>query len=87
MLLAALPEKLRLPLVLSLCEGMSYAEIATALRLPMATVRGRIHRAKIELRKELDESPVRESDCLQSPRAACRAGERRDGPRKELEAE
>lgn len=54
MLLAALPEKLRLPLVLSLCEGMSYAEIATALRLPMATVRGRIHRAKIELRKELE---------------------------------
>ena len=85
--LAALPDKLRLPLVLCYCEGMTYAEIATTLRLPLATVRGRIHRAKKELRKELDESPVQESDCSQSPSAACRAGNRRGGPRKELDAE
>ena len=52
--LAALPDKLRLPLVLCYSEGMTYAEIATALRLPVPTVRGRIHRAKKELRKELD---------------------------------
>ena len=52
--LAALPESLRLPLVLYYCEGMTYAEIATALRLPLPTVRGRIHRAKKDLRKELD---------------------------------
>ncbi|MDD6050127.1 MAG: RNA polymerase sigma factor [Clostridiales bacterium] len=52
--LAALPESLRLPLVLCYCEGMTYAEVATTLRLPVATVRGRIHRAKMELRKELD---------------------------------
>ena len=52
--LAALPEQLRLPLVLSCSEGMSYAEIATTLRIPLATVRGRIHRAKKMLRKELD---------------------------------
>lgn len=52
--LATLPDKLRLPLVLCYSEGMTYAEIATALRLPVATVRGRIHRAKRELRKELD---------------------------------
>ena len=52
--LAALPESLRLPLVLCYCEGMTYAEVATTLRLPVATVRGRIHRAKLELRKELD---------------------------------
>ena len=52
--LAALPDKLRLPLVLCYSEGMTYAEIATALRLPAATVRGRIHRAKKELRKELE---------------------------------
>lgn len=51
--LAALPDKLRLPLVLCYSEGMTYAEIASALRLPVATVRGRIHRAKKELRKEL----------------------------------
>ena len=52
--LEALPEKLRLPLTLCYSEGMSYAEIAQALHLPQATVRGRIHRAKEQLRKELD---------------------------------
>lgn len=53
--LQSLPEKLRLPLVLCYSEGMSYEEIAQALRLPVTTVRGRIHRAKGELRKELGE--------------------------------
>ena len=51
--LAALPEKLRLPLMLVFSEGMSYAEAAETLRLPIATVRGRIHRGKEQLRKEL----------------------------------
>lgn len=54
MALQALPEKLRLPLVLCYSEGMSYQEAADVLHLPVATVRGRIHRAKGELRKELD---------------------------------
>ena len=53
MALAALPEKLRLPLVLHEMEGMPYAEIARALRVPQTTVVGRIHRAKVQLRKEL----------------------------------
>ena len=53
MALQSLPEKLRLPLVLYYSEGLTYAEIAQTLRLPMATVRGRIHCAKGQLRKEL----------------------------------
>lgn len=53
--LQSLPEKLRLPLVLCYSEGMSYEEIAQTLHLPLTTVRGRIHRAKGELRKELGE--------------------------------
>ena len=53
MALQSLPEKLRLPLVLYYSEGLTYAEIAQTQRLPMATVRGRIHRAKGQLRKEL----------------------------------
>jgi len=56
--LQSLPEKLRLPLVLCYSEGMSYEEIAQTLRLPVTTVRGRIHRAKGELRKELGEYEV-----------------------------
>ncbi|MCI5957535.1 MAG: RNA polymerase sigma factor [Clostridiales bacterium] len=55
MVLRSLPEKLRLPLVLFYSEGMSYEEIAQTLRIPLTTVRGRIRRAKGELRKELGE--------------------------------
>ena len=53
MALEALPEKLRLPLVLCYSEGMSYEEAADVLRIPAATLRGRISRGKAELRKEL----------------------------------
>ena len=49
-----LPEKLRLPLVLCYSEGMSYEEAAAALRIPLSTLRGRIHRGRGQLRKELN---------------------------------
>jgi RNA polymerase sigma-70 factor (ECF subfamily) len=52
--LQSLPEKLRLPLVLRYSEGMDEAQIAKTLRLPASTVRGRIYRAKKQLRKELE---------------------------------
>jgi RNA polymerase sigma-70 factor (ECF subfamily) len=52
--LQALPEKLRLPLVLHFAEGMDEAEIAQVLHLTNPTVRGRIYRAKQQLRKELE---------------------------------
>lgn len=53
--LEALPENLRLPMVLKYAEGMDIAEISQVLKLPQPTVRGRIHRAKLQLRKELEE--------------------------------
>ncbi len=49
-----LPEKLRLPLVLHVSEGLSHAEISLILHLPRTTIAGRIHRAKEQLRKELE---------------------------------
>lgn len=52
--LRSLPEQLRLPLMLHYTEGMSYLEIARMLVIPESTVRGRIARAKKQLRKELD---------------------------------
>lgn len=55
LLIASLPEKQRLVLVLYHSEGMSYAEIASALRLPITTVRSRLHAAREQLRKELAE--------------------------------
>lgn len=54
MALESLPEKLRLPLVLCYSENLTYAEIAEVLHLSVPTVRGRLHRAKEQLRKELD---------------------------------
>ena len=52
--LQRMDEKLRLPLVLHVSEGLSHAEIAQILHLPKTTVAGRIHRAKMQLRKELE---------------------------------
>ena len=52
--LRALPERFRLPLVLQGSEGMSYREIAQTLGVTEAAVRGRVHRAKKMLRKELE---------------------------------
>lgn len=52
--LQRLPEELRLPLVMHALEGMNYQEIQRVLRLPHTTIAGRIHRAKQQLRKELE---------------------------------
>lgn len=54
LVLQKLPENLRLPLVMHALEGMSYEEIGKVLRLPHSTIAGRIHRAKQQLRKELE---------------------------------
>ena len=54
LMLQEMPERLRLPLILKYSEGMSYEQIAKTLRLPLSTVRGRIYRAKQQLRKELE---------------------------------
>ena len=35
-------------------SGMSYEEAAAALRIPLSTLRGRIHRGRGQLRKELN---------------------------------
>ena len=50
-LIEGLPEELRQPLVLSAVEEMKGHEVAAILGIPEATVRTRIMRAKIELRK------------------------------------
>lgn len=52
--IASLPEKLRLPIYLRYLEGFSDAEAAKALRIPVTTLRGRLHRARVSLRAMLD---------------------------------
>ncbi len=50
-----LPEEFRIPVVLSDIEGMSYAEIATILELPVGTVKSRLFRGRRRLQQRLYE--------------------------------
>ena len=51
--LAALPEAFRSAVVLRDLQDLSYAEIATALGIPVGTVMSRIHRGRALLREAL----------------------------------
>ena len=51
--LMALPERLRLPLVLHYLEGYSLREISSILKIPQTTVKSRLHQARGALRREL----------------------------------
>ena len=53
--LLALPEKLRLPVVLHYLEGYSVGEVAQLLRLPLGTVKTRMAKARTTLRQMLSE--------------------------------
>lgn len=53
--LQLLPESYRVPLALSACEGLSYEEIAGNLGLSLATVKIRIHRARLMLQQSIEE--------------------------------
>ena len=61
--LDALPDKLRLPLILHHVEGYAIQEIAGMLHLPQSTVRGRLYQARGAMRLELtDEEGVTHHD-------------------------
>jgi RNA polymerase sigma-70 factor (ECF subfamily) len=50
----ALPDALRLPLVLRDLEGLSNQEVADVLDLSVAATKSRIHRARLRIRAELE---------------------------------
>ncbi len=50
----ALPEDLRLPLLLKYVQDLSEKEGAQALGIPVTTFKNRLHRARKTLRKNLD---------------------------------
>ena len=59
--IAALPIEFRMPLILKEIVGFSLAEIADILELKEATVKTRVHRARLRIRKALETAlPVRE---------------------------
>jgi RNA polymerase sigma-70 factor (ECF subfamily) len=53
--IGALPTDFRMPLVLKELVGLSVADVAAVLGLPANTVKTRLHRARLRLRKALDE--------------------------------
>jgi RNA polymerase sigma-70 factor, ECF subfamily len=57
-LIAALPEKLRQPLILSAIEEMASREVAVTLGINEAAVRSRVFRARQILREKLQQSGV-----------------------------
>ena len=59
-ILARMPERDREVLQLFAWAGMSYAEVAQALRIPVGTVRSRLNRARRELRALLENDPPQE---------------------------
>lgn len=52
--LAALPDTFRAVVLLSDMEGMAYDEIATALAIPIGTVRSRLFRSRTQMRASLE---------------------------------
>jgi RNA polymerase sigma-70 factor, ECF subfamily len=52
--ITTLPERYRLALVLRDVEGLAYEEIAQVLGIPGGTVRSRINRARLMLKKKLE---------------------------------
>lgn len=74
----ALPRQYRVALVLSDVDGMSYAEIAQVLGIPLGTVRSRIFRARRKAQAELHEYAVamgyvRPGAAVEAKSSACRA--------------
>lgn len=60
--LMSLPEKDRLPLQLHYVEGYDVAETARMLRLPVGTVKSRLHRGREKLRQMLKEEVFEHED-------------------------
>jgi RNA polymerase sigma-70 factor (ECF subfamily) len=52
--IAGLPERYRIALVLRDIDGMAYEEIGQVLRIPGGTVRSRINRARLMLKRKLE---------------------------------
>ena len=52
--IAGLPERYRIALMLRDLEGLAYEEIGQALKIPGGTVRSRINRARLMLKRKLE---------------------------------
>ena len=70
--MASLPASYRMPLLLKELSGLSVQETAAVLGLEEATVKTRLHRGRLQLRKALAQAlPVKESGPPSHDRALC----------------
>lgn len=69
--LGELPLDFRMPLVLVDIAELSIAETATVLELPKNTVKTRVHRARLKLRKILDASLPQKDEPATQPATVC----------------
>jgi RNA polymerase sigma-70 factor (ECF subfamily) len=70
--IAELPEAFRMPIVLREIVGLPLADIAGVLQIPEATVKTRLHRARLKLRQALEGNlPVREVPTYTLDKAIC----------------
>ncbi len=70
--IARLPEDFRMPIVLREIVGFSLAEIAAILDVPEATIKTRLHRARLKLRQALESVvPEREVPAYTLERDLC----------------
>jgi RNA polymerase sigma-70 factor (ECF subfamily) len=67
--LTALPQDYRVAVILADVEELSYQEIAEIVGVPLGTIRSRIHRARLMLRKTLIGSGYADAHRLQSEQA------------------
>ena len=49
-----LPERLKIPTLLHYMEDLPLAEIAAVMKIPVGTVKSRLHQARKALEKELE---------------------------------
>ncbi len=56
--ISRLPDKHRLPVVLHYFEGMDYKECASALGIPVGTIKSRLNSAKKKLLEEMEKTEV-----------------------------
>lgn len=70
--IVGLPLEFRMPLVLHELVGLKLSEIAAILELPAATVKTRLHRARLRLRKALEAGlPLRDVPAAAYDRQVC----------------
>ncbi len=65
--IATLPEAFRVPLLLKDIVGLPVSDVAEILGLKEATVKTRLHRARLKLRKVIVENLPRETDAAPAP--------------------